>query len=109
MAIPDPRANLSHQLDTLCRTYRMLLAEGDIQRADLKAKVISAQAVVEDGSEIDAMSFDGQNQQAAVMYPKEVVIAAALNVYEESDPANPYGSADQSVVSADLSRTRIES
>ena len=41
-----PAPNLSRELETLCRTYRMLLANGNIQRADLVTKVIAAQAVV---------------------------------------------------------------
>ena len=105
------RENLPQQVWALTETYRLLLREGDITRANLKTKLVAAQAVVEDGSEINALSFEGGSQQAEVTYPKEVVLTACLTILNESDPANlnPNGSADPSVVHADLSQTRIES
>lgn len=102
------RENVSHQVATLAATYRLLLRENDITRANLKSKLIAAQAVMEDGSEINALAFEGGTTQAIVLYPKEVVLAAALQVLEETDPANPLAGANQDVIHADFSRTRIE-
>jgi predicted dinucleotide-utilizing enzyme len=105
-----PADNTSLQISALARTYRLLLNEGDITRFQLKAKLIMAQTTMEDGSEINACSFDGGTSSAVVLYPKEVVMAAALQILEETDPANPAISGiDPSSVQADLSRTRIES
>jgi hypothetical protein len=102
--------NVTQQIAVLADTYRLLIAEGDMVRAVLKAKIIAAQAVVEDGAEIIAIGNDGSTTQAEVRYPKEVVLAAALQVWNETDPANTLAAAaDQSAVHADLSRTRIES
>lgn len=106
-----PGADNTHlQISTLAATYRLLLKDGDISRAQLKGKLIAAQAVMEDGSEINATAFEGGSVNATVMYPKEVVLAAALAVLEESDPDNAAGllGLDPSVVHADLSHTRIE-
>ena len=101
--------NVTQQIDVLTKTYRFLLADGDITRATLKAKLIAAQAVMEDGTEIVAIGNDGSTTNAAVMYPKEVVMAAALQVLEESDEDNPLaGTDDLSPVHMDFSRTRIE-
>ena len=49
-------------------------------RADLKAKIIAAQAIVEDGAEIIAIGNESSTTNAQVFYPKEVILAAALTV-----------------------------
>jgi hypothetical protein len=102
--------NVTQQIAVLADTYRLLLAEGDIVRADLKAKIIAAQAIVEDGAEIIAIGNERSTTNAQVFYPTEIVLAAALIVWKETDPANTRAAAaNQSAVHADLSRTRIES
>lgn len=101
--------NVTQQIAVLADTYRMLIAEGDMVRAGLKAKIIAAQAVMEDGTEMVAVANEGGSQSAVVMYPKEVVLAAALIVWKETDPANTLAAAgDQSAVHMDFSKTRIE-
>lgn len=100
--------NTDLQIQTLTETYRLLLSEGDITRAQLKAKVLEAQAGMEDGTEITATRVEGGSAEATVMYPKEVVLAAALQVLRETDTNNATRNADQTVTHADLSRTRIE-
>jgi len=101
--------NIPLQIATLAATYRLLLADGDIARPDLKAKLIAAQGVMEEGTEINACQFEGGSSSAVVMYPKEVVLAAALQILQETDPTSVTANgADPSVVHADLSRTRIE-
>src|SRR5262245_20194179 len=100
--------NVTQQIAVLADTYRLLLAEGDMVRAALKAKIIAAQAVVEDGAEIIAIGNEGSTTNAQVFYPKEVVLAAALTVWKETDPANELaGAGDGSAVHMDFSRTRI--
>ena len=65
--------NVTQQIAVLADTYRMLITEGDMVRAGLKAKIIAAQAVMEDGTEMVAVANEGGSQSAVVMYPKEVV------------------------------------
>ena len=101
--------NTALQIATLAATYRLLIKDGDITRADLKTKLIAAQSVMEEGTEINALTYEGGSSSAVVLYPKEVVLAAALQVLSETDPTGVLaGGADPSVVHADLSRTRIE-
>ena len=73
--------NTSLQISVLTRTYRVLVATGVLTRATLFTKIVAAQAVMEDGSEIIAIGDASGNQSAVVMYPKEVVIAAAFAIY----------------------------
>jgi len=107
VTMPD---NTTQQIEALTETYRMLIAEGDMVRADRKAKVIAAQAVMEDGAEVLAVGSEGGNVSAQVWYPKEVVLLAALKVWKETDPANAdiAAAGDPGVVHMDFSLGRIE-
>lgn len=104
------RENIEQQTAVLLDLYRFMFDEGDVTRAQLKAKMYAAAAVVEDGTEVNAVAFEGGSTQAIVMYPKEVVIAAARQAIREIDAAvSGVPLADPSVVHSDLSRTRLES
>jgi len=101
--------NTALQVSALAATYQLLIDDGDITRDQLKSKLLLAQNAMEDGSEINACSFEGGQAQAVVMYPKEVVMAAALQVLRNTATgSNTANGADPNVVQADLSRTRIE-
>jgi hypothetical protein len=63
--------NVTQQIAVLAATCRLLIAEGDLTRADLEAKIIAAQAVMEDGAEIIAIGNDGSNTQGEVRRSKE--------------------------------------
>jgi hypothetical protein len=103
-----PAELIANQTAALADTYRFLLAEGDITRANLKTKLIAAQGVMEDGVEVNAVAFEGGNTQGVVMYPKEVVMAAALQILRETADDNPLAGAVGSAVHADFSACRIE-
>ena len=62
-----PADNATQQIEVLTETYRMLIAEGDMTRADLKAKIIAAQAVMEDGTEMVAVANEGGSQSAVAL------------------------------------------
>jgi hypothetical protein len=104
--------NTTQQIEVLTETYRMLISEGDMVRADLKTKIIAAQGVMEDGTEITAVANEGGSQNAQVMYPKEVVLAAALTAWKETDPDEDTAAAaaanDLGAVHMDFSHTRLE-
>lgn len=101
-------AHISHQVETLAELYRTLYDEGQVTRPQLLAKATGASAVMEDGTEVNAVAFEGGTTQGIVMYPKDVVIAAALRVYKATAADALPGSADPLCVQMDLSRTPVE-
>jgi DNA-binding LytR/AlgR family response regulator len=102
------RENLDMQVDVLKRLYRRQYTAGTLNADSLLALAAGAGTVMQDGSEVIAVTFEGGSTSALVMYPKEVVMRAALDVLDEKDPDDPFAGADRSAVYADLSRTRLE-
>lgn len=106
------RENVEFQVDVLKRLWRRQLAAQPptITEAQLMAYATGAAAVVIDGTEVIRVTFGDGATEAIVNHPKEVVIKAALDILDEIDAGTgPGGSTvDDSVVHADLSKTRIE-
>jgi enoyl-[acyl-carrier-protein] reductase (NADH) len=102
------RENLDMQLDVLTRLYRRQHTAGTLTPDALLALAAGAGAVMQDGGEVIAVTFEGGSTSALVMYPKEVVARAALDVLDEIEDAQGLGDADTSVIQADFSRTRLE-
>ena len=103
---------LAPKIDALADAYRLEIELGILTRAALVPIITAARLAMQDGSEMTSVNDgDGGSQTAQVFYTKEVILAAAVRVYRETDPAllAAGGSAgDDSCVHMDFSRTRIE-
>ncbi len=98
------------QLQALKRLWRIERRTEVITDADLLAYAHGAGAVIIDGVEVVGVTYSDGGTQGVAMYPKEIVMTAALDILEEFDESDPLaGVVGRNVVHADFSSTRIES
>jgi len=105
--MPD---NTALQISVLKRLWKRQLNATPPQLTveALLVKAAGAGAVMEDGSEVIAVAFEGGSTQATVRYPKEVVMAAALDLLDDLDAGAELTGANPNVVHSDFSFTRVE-
>lgn len=98
--MPD---NTALQISVLKRLWKRQALTDE----QLLAKAAGAGAVMEDGVEVIAVAFEAGSTQGQVKYPKEVVMAAALDLLDERE-AGEDAASNPNVIHADLSTTRVE-
>lgn len=103
------RENTALQIDVLKRLFRRQYIAETLTVEQLLAKAAGAGAVMEDGVEVIGVTFEGGSTSGMLMYPKEVVATAALDVLDQIDAeAAENGVDNPGVIHSDLSTAQIE-